>query len=149
MSDTLPSYDLGVLRQELERDEGVRPSMYKDTRGFWTVGVGHNLSIPQSTFTINALFQNDVNGCEASLDLHWPWWRKLDGVRQRVMLGLMFNLGSSGLASFVHFLAAMEVGDWATASAQLGESLYARQVGQRAVRYQYMIVNGATEPGTV
>ena len=143
------TYDRALLQAELQRDEGVQDVMYRDTRGFWTVGVGHCLSIPQSQFTISALFQDDTNGAEAALDAKWPWWRNLSQVRQRVMMGLMFNMGTGTLSGFPKFLAAMESGDWQTASAELGNSAYAREVGQRCIRYQYMIENDTTEPGEV
>lgn len=142
MSLTQPGYDIGVLRDELERDEGVRADMYKDTRGNWTVGIGHNLSIAQNTFTVDALFQNDINGCEASLDLHWPWWRQLDTVRQRVMLNMIFNMGSGTLGTFPKFLAAMQAGNWMTAGAEMMNSAWAHEVGQRAVRLHQMVLTG-------
>jgi lysozyme len=143
------TYDRAALEAELQRDEGVVYTMYKDTRGFWTIGVGHNLSITQSQFTVDALFTDDCNGAEASLDAHWPWWRNLDQIRQRVMLNMMFNLGSSGLSEFPKFLAAMQSGDWATAAAEMQDSLWWSQVGQRAVRLQYMVLNGALMPDTI
>jgi lysozyme len=136
------TYGRAVLQEELQDDEGVRSTMYQDSRGFWTVGVGHNLSIPQSEFTISALFEDDCNGAEASLDLHWPWWRQLDPVRQRVMLNMMFNMGAAKLAEFVHFLAAMEVGDWPEAAAQMIPSPWATQVGARATRLRDMVLTG-------
>lgn len=144
MSDVIlkPGYDIGMLRSELERDEGVRTRMYQDSRGFWTVGIGHNLSIDQNDFTVNTLFQNDVNGCEASLDLHWPWWRGLDPVRQRVMLNMVFNMGSRTLAQFPKFLAAMQAEDWLTAGQEMLNSAWAREVGARATRLHQMVLTG-------
>lgn len=143
------TYDRATLQAELTRDEGSKNTMYKDTRGYWTIGVGHNLSIPQSDFTISALFEDDCNGAEASLDLRWPWWRNLDQVRQRVLLNMDFNLGGAGLAQFPKFLAAMQVGDWKTAAAEMQDSAWWSQVGARAQRLQYMVLNGAVQPGTV
>jgi len=143
------TYDKTALEAELIRDEGSRSVMYKDTTGNWTIGIGHNMSIAQTQYTIDALFQNDLNGCESSLDLHWPWWRNLDQVRQRVLLNMVFNLGSAGLSGFPKFLAAMQAGDWTTAAAEMQDSRWFTQVGQRAVRLQYMVLNGTVEPGTV
>lgn len=144
---TNDTFGASALIQELARDEGVRQDVYTDTTGHLTLGIGHNLSITQSQFTVQALFQDDCSGAEASLDVHWPWWRNLDQVRQRVMLNLMFNLGSGGLSGFPKFLAAMKVGAWTTAAAELQDSLWFSQVGQRAVRLQYMTLHGVTLPG--
>ena len=136
------TYGRFTLQLELQADEGVSHTMYKDTRGFWTVGVGHNLSIAQSQFTISALFEDDCNGAEASLDAHWPWWRNLDPVRQRVMLNMMFNMGAAGLGEFVHFLAAMEAGAWSEAATQMMASAWATEVGDRATRLRDMVLTG-------
>ena len=139
------TYDRAVLQAELEQDEGVRSTMYQDSRGFWTVGIGHNLSIPQSKFTIAALFEDDCNGAEASLDSRFPWWRQLDPVRQRVMLNMLFNLGGAALAGFPRFLEAMEAGNFEEAAVQMMDSEWAKQVGARATRLRDMVLTG-TDP---
>jgi lysozyme len=139
---TAPTYDPVTLRVELERDEGVRSIPYEDTTGHMTVGIGHNLSITQSPFIITALYQSDINGCEAALDLHWPWWRQLDPVRQRVLMNMVFNLGSTGLSEFPLFLAAMKAGDWHTASIEMMKSKWAPQVKSRATRLRDMVLSG-------
>ena len=144
---TTTTYDAAALKAELVRDEGSRNLIYKDTRGFLTVGIGHNCSIEQNAFTIDALYQNDINGCEASLDMRFPWWRKLDPVRQRVMVGAMFNLGGAKLATFTTFLTLMEAGKYAQAGADLLTTLWAKQVGARATRYAYMVEHGTVPPG--
>ena len=136
------SYDPAALKAELTLDEGVRTVMYKDTEGFWTVGIGHNCSIPQSVFTVNALYQNDVNGCEASLDLRFPWWRKLDPVRQLVMVALVFNLGGASLETFTTFISLMKAGDYDAAANDLKTTLWARQVGERASRMETLLKTG-------
>ncbi len=139
---TGPTFDAAVLREELNRDEGLRTSVYKDTRGFLTVGVGHNLSIPQNSYTIDALYQNDVNGCVASLNLNFPWWINLDPVRQRVMMSLMFNMGSGTLRTFNTFLSLMEAGDYTAAADDLKTTAWAREVGDRATRLEQLLIEG-------
>jgi lysozyme len=143
------TYDLQLLEEELTFDEGRESKMYTDSRGYSTVGVGHNMSIPQSDQTIDALFATDIAGAEASLDATWPWWRQLSPVRQRVMLNMMFNLGHAGLAKFPLFLTAMRDGQWTEAGLQLSTSAWRDQVGMRAVRLIYMVENNETMKGAV
>ena len=133
-------FDAAVMKAELLRDEGLRDEVYKDTRGFMTVGIGHNLSIPQNSFTTDALYENDLNGCIASLDLRLAWWRKLDPVRQRVLINMMFNLGGNGLLKFPRFLAAMQAGQWGEAADQMMNSEWAREVGARATRLRALVL---------
>ena len=63
-----------------------------------------------------------------------PWWRKLDEVRQRVLANMCFNLGIDKLLGFQNALAAMAKGVYTTAAAEMQDSLWYGQVGQRAVR---------------
>lgn len=137
------TYDATILKAELTNDEGIRLDVYKDSLGYLTVGIGHNLSIRQSAFTVDALYQNDINGCEASLDVHFPWWRSLDPVRQRVMMNMVFNLGSAGLSTFTHTLAAIQSGNYEAAAQGMLTSTWARQVGARATRLAAMMRSGA------
>lgn len=144
----LAAFDPVIMRAELTRDEGLRSDMYEDSRGNMTVGIGHNMSIGQSTFAIDALYQSDLNGCVASLDMRQPWWRQIDPVRQRVLIGMTFNLGGAGLARFTTFLGLLKTGQHAKAAADLLAQPWAKEVGDRGKRYAYMIANGRVMPET-
>jgi lysozyme len=138
----MASYDPAQLFKQLGFEEGYRPKMYRDSRGNWTVGYGHNMSIAQRPESAKALYDIDIAGCEASLDLNWPWWRAMDPIRQLVMMDMMFNMGSGGLGTFKEFLAAMRIGDWPTAAKDMMESKWEAQVGERAVFLQEIILTG-------
>jgi lysozyme len=130
---------------ELRRDEGVRYVPYRDTatRPRNTTGVGHNLDVsplpagwtyPLTDDQVNALLNHDLTITFAGLDLHLPWWRKLDEVRQRVVANMAFNLGVGGLLTFRGALGAMQRGSYAVAAAALKASDWYGEVGERAVR---------------
>ena len=141
MSD---AYDPAVLKADLTRDEGRAVSLYPDTTGHLTGGIGHNFSIPMAPQVIDAIYASDIQGCEASLDHRVPWWRDLDAVRQLVMMNMMFNLGGAKLAGFPKFLAAMQAGDWDEAAVQMMNSAWARQVGSRATRLRELVLTGVS-----
>lgn len=138
----MASYDPVQLFAQLGFEEGFRPKLYIDSRGNATIGYGHNLSTPMGRQTAKDLYDSDVRGCEASLDIHWPWWRSVDPVRQLVLMDMCFNLGSAGLGTFQEFLAAMRVGDWPTAAKDMMESKWEVQVGERALFLQEIILTG-------
>lgn len=138
----MASYNPAALKARLTLDEGRKAMPYRDSMGFMTVGIGHNLAIAQSDFAIDALYDSDIRGCEASLDQRFPWWRSLDPVRQIVMMDMMFNMGGAKLSQFVHFLAAMQSGNWTEAAAQMMNSAWANQVGARATRLKAMVLTG-------
>lgn len=125
------------LIPDLERDEGCRLSAYQDTRGVWTVGYGHAYVHSGTVWTqaqADAQLQIDVQAVEASLDLHLSWWRSLDDLRQDVCANAAFNMGVTGFCQFHNTLAAVQRHDWQAAHDGLLASLWATQVGQRAVR---------------
>lgn len=159
---TSPTYDRAVLEAELIRDEGERLKAYKDTKGKWTIGIGRNLddvgTVPLTRTKadvlangvnqaeIDQLFTYDINRSANDLDSHLPWWRKLDPVRQRVLLNMCFNMGignaEHGLCSFVHTLAMIQHGEYPQAADAMPHSEWAREVGIRAQRLADMMRNG-------
>lgn len=167
------TYDRARLAREIARDEGDKLAVYRCSEGYRTIGKGRNLDqvgiTAQETATLgitvasciargitqaqsDALFANDIARSEADLDRHLPWWRKLDPVRQRVMLNMCFNMGigwppsktrkGEGLRAFVNTLPRIQRGDWAGAVAGMRASLWHRQVGDRAVRLEAMMLTG-------
>lgn len=134
---------LDLLDAELRRDEGVRHTRYKDSRGFWTNGVGHNLDIdpvcsawpdPWSDDRVDNVLNHDILTAGAALDLHCQWWRQMDEVRQRVIINMCFNMGIEKLMGFIHTLHAMQTGDYHGAAAGMAASAWAGEVGNRATR---------------
>lgn len=124
-----------LLAQELERDEKLMLKLYKDTVGKWSIGVGRNLSDRGIRLDEAMLMlSNDIASVVADLDLHLPWWRKLDEVRSRVLANMCFNLGIERLLKFFRFLYALQKGDYETAAKEMEASQWDKEVGERATR---------------
>lgn len=130
LSDT---FGLAALTDELTEDEGREPIPYIDTRRNLSGGIGRNLGKGFSDAEIDFMFTNDVSDCCAQMDAHIPWWRMLSAAHQRVMINLCF-MGWESLSGFHKFLVAMQDGHWPTAAAELKDSLWWRQVGDRGPR---------------
>lgn len=144
---------------ELRRDEGVRYSPYRDSRGFETVGVGHNLqasalpdgwTYPLTDDLVDVLLESDLMNTYDDLDSALPWWANLSDVRQRVICNMCFNMGLTKLLGFVNTLAAMRQGRYADAANGMLNSAWATQVGVgtpqnpgRALRLANMMRNGS------
>lgn len=148
-----------ILIAELTRDEGLKLKAYKCPAGFWTIGVGRNLDavgisrVETMALKITRescmdkgitraqalhLLDNDIDRAEDDLDRYLPWWRKLDLVRQRVLVNMCFNMGigndSRGLRSFKNTLRFIETGQHEKAAEGMLNSKWAKQVGKRANR---------------
>lgn len=121
-------YDAKLLKANLTIEEGRRNMMYKDSKGINTCYIGHNMDIRQSEFVIDAVYNCDIAGCEASLDLNLPWWRGEDPVRQVALMDLMFNMGWGTLSTFVNTLAAWKAHKYGAAAQGLRTSKWAKQV---------------------
>lgn len=135
--------NLTNLIDVLVRHEGLRNKPYEDTSGHLTIGVGRNLdTMGLSDDEIYYLLKNDIRRCETELDNSFRWYKDLDQVRQEAMINLCFNLGITRLRKFKLALRAMEAKDYEDASEEFLDSLWATQVGQRAVEVAEMIKTG-------
>jgi lysozyme len=135
--------NIDALRQQLTDDEGRKPRIYKDTVGKVTGGVGRNLTdVPFSDDEIDLMLTNDINKVCAQLDDKLPWWRKLSDRRQQVLANMAFNLGINGLLGFRNTLSYMQGGEYEKAAQGMLDSLWAKQVGMRAVRLAQMMKEG-------
>jgi lysozyme len=135
--------DLAALRAQLTPEEGRRSRPYKDSRGYLTVGIGRNIdAVPFSDDEIDLMFANDVARAEAGLIAHLQWYAALDPVRKRVLIDLAFNLGTAGLLAFHQTLSAIAAGDYTAAAADLQDSIWSKEVGERAVKLEQMLRTG-------
>lgn len=123
------------LAKQLIIDEGKKNKPYKDTVGKLTIGVGRNLDdVGLSDEEVQYLLENDIDRVIGDLDIALPWWSALSEERQQVLANMCFNLGISRLLAFKNTLEAMEEGRYDAAANGMLASLWARQVGARAIR---------------
>lgn len=133
------------LFDELVRDEGLRLKPYRDTVGKITIGVGRNLTDKGiSSREAFDLLDHDVDDAVADLAGAFPWFARLDAVRQRVLVNMRFQLGAAGLRRFRATLAAIAAGDYVAAGDHMQASRWATQVPARAQRLIRMMKTGTT-----
>ena len=119
------------LKKELEADEGRRKKAYKDSKGNWTIGIGHFLRYEVSDWTdedIDKGFKADILSAINDLNLRLPWWTSLDRVRQRALINLCFNMGITGLLSFQNMLYFLKSKSYEKAADHLKLSQWFRDV---------------------
>jgi lysozyme len=142
--------NMAKLRSILQRHEGLRLTPYADSRGFQTIGWGHNLSahnedIPEIITTDQARWYFEIDFAEAcsntELYLHGQKIT-LDDIRFAALVDLCFNIGIGGISKFKKMLAALKANDYTTASSELLNSIYAEQVPSRAIELADMFRTG-------
>lgn len=143
-------------------DEGKRNKPYLDTRGNYTIGVGHflgktgfnaelrkHLAIPDdymekgiTDVQIEQLFDMDLNRCLNQLKFYYKWFEELDDIRQAVMISMCFNLGILRLFKFIKTLGFIKDGEYDKAADEMLTSDWAKQIPNRAKRLSEMMRAG-------
>lgn len=132
--------------EQLKIDEGVVYEIYKDHLGYPTFGVGHLVveSDPESGQAVgSSISEERVRECfDRDLDiaisecnhLYGDGFGSLPDVVQQILVNMMFNMGRTRLSKFKNFNSAIAEGDWKTAAVEGRDSLWYRQVTNRAER---------------
>lgn len=126
------------LIDQLRRDEGEVLHAYTDQLGYLTIGVGHLIDRRKGggiSPEISArLLDHDICRTKDELFSKLPWITSLDPIRAAVLINMAFNMGVDGLLEFHNTLAMVKAGNYEAAANGMLNSLWARQVPDRAKR---------------
>lgn len=131
------------LSKQLKRHEGLRLKPYLCTANKITIGYGRNLEQKGITkLEAEELLQNDIIYMFSVLPNKIEFFNSLSKPRADVLVNMAFNLGINGLLRFKKMLAAVEMGDYLTASKEMLNSRWAEQVGDRALELSMQMEKG-------
>lgn len=131
------------LSKQLKRHEGLRLKPYLCTANKITIGYGRNLEQKGITkLEAEELLQNDIIYMFSVLPNKIELFNSLSKPRADVLVNMAFNLGINGLLRFKKMLAAVEMGDYLTASKEMLNSRWAEQVGDRALELSMQMEKG-------
>lgn len=137
---------MNELRRLLSLHEGRRASVYPDSLGFLTIGVGHLVDarkggkLPEPI--IDALLDYDIDAQRAELVAELPGLAELDEVRIAALVDMEFSLEYEGLKHWPLLMLAIHKRDWEEAARQVLNSKWAAQVGKRAQQIADMLRTG-------
>jgi lysozyme len=138
--------DVEKLKDQLILHEGLELKSYTCSAGYVTLGVGRNVEeLGITEEEARYLLDNDILRVGKELDNAIPWWREMSEVRQRVVVDMVFNLGISRFLNFKNAINAMQEQDWDEAAAQMLDSRWADQVGQRSHRLAKAMIEDELE----
>lgn len=138
--------DVDQLREQLIIDEGQVNEIYKDHLGYPTFGVGHlvlesdpefgaEVGTPVSEDRVRDCFERDLDtSISECVALYGEQFNEWPGEVQEVIVNMMFNMGRTRLGKFKNFRAALEEHDWERAGVEGRDSLWYKQVTNRAER---------------
>ena len=137
--------NLEKLREELERDEGVKYEVYNDHLGLPTFGIGHliNDSDPEygavigtevRDYRVKEAFEEDVQNVLTDCEKLYVQWEHLPEEVQLIIANMMFNMGRTRLSKFKGMKAGVDSRDWNKAADEMVDSRWYKQVTNRADR---------------
>ena len=130
------------LIKQLKRHEGVELKPYKCTSDKLTIGVGRNLEdVGISEAEAEYLLMNDLSRFMKMAN-EFDWYAGLNDARKAVIISMLFNLGRGGFNKFLKFKQALAEGDHLTASREMMDSRWAKQVKGRAVELSKQMETG-------
>ncbi len=157
--------DRALMEKQLVLHEGLRLQAYVDTKDNWTIGVGYNITgrgyeafesvvghavRPPDGMNEKAhctesealaVLAVDVDRYERAVVQYFPESTKLDGIRQRVVLDMAFNMGFKALG-FVRCIAAIKLRNWSVAAKELYKSEAYTEEPNRIDRLAKMLLTG-------
>jgi len=141
------------LKARVQDHEGLRTSMYLDSLGKATVGIGHlvqphererfaeGVEIPMEE--ILEIFEMDLNRAAAGADMLIEDKIGHDVPQQlgEVILEMVFQLGTTGVSKFLKFFKALRVKDYKTAAAEMKDSRWHSQTPKRCEHLAEIVAN--------
>jgi len=141
------------LYEQIALHEGVEPSVYKDTKGKRTIGIGFNLDEPSnrkkaeavglnvqdmlsgrtlSDKEIKMLYNESIKQAANDANAFLPRAGRQPPVVQKVLIDMAFNLGLTKLNKFEKMREALLEGDYNKAADEMIDSKWYNQVGNRS-----------------
>nr|7RX9_A Chain A, Phosphatidylinositol 3,4,5-trisphosphate-dependent Rac exchanger 1 protein, Endolysin chimera [synthetic construct] len=142
----------------LRIDERLRLKIYKDTEGYYTIGIGHLLTKSPSLNAAKSeldkaigrncngvitkdeaekLFNQDVDAAVRGILRNAklkPVYDSLDAVRRCALINMVFQMGETGVAGFTNSLRMLQQKRWDEAAVNLAKSIWYNQTPNRAKR---------------
>lgn len=143
------------LKARIRAHEGVRTSMYLDSLGKATIGIGHLIQpherekfsegVEISMELVEELFDLDLNRAAAGAEvlIEECVGHDLPEDITEVILEMVFQLGTQGVRNFKKMWKAMRVKDWQKAAAEMKDSRWHSQTTKRCEHLAEIVANTA------
>lgn len=142
----------------LRIDEGYKNTLYKDTEGYWTIGIGQLVTKNPSLDVAKAeldklmgrkcngtitkaeaedLFQKSVLKAEKGIQSNTVLrevYEGLDEIRRSALINMVFQMGVAGVAGFPKGMRLLKARQWDQAAIELADSRWYKQTPNRAKR---------------
>jgi len=132
-----------IAYELLKKHEGLRLKPYRCTAGKLTIGYGRNLeAVGIREDEATSMLINDIITYYELLHKRYGWFSELNRTRQAVCIDMAFNLGMKGFHSFKKTRYHLANHDFDLASKEMLKSIWAEQVGSRALELSKLMKEG-------
>ena len=141
------------LKARVRLNEGIRTSMYLDSLGKATIGIGHLIKphereryaegVEISMDEVEELFEMDLNRAAAGAEslIEECIGHDLPLHIEEVILEMVYQLGTQGVRNFKNMWKAMRVKDWKKASEEMKDSRWHKQTTKRCESLAEIVAN--------
>lgn len=153
----------------LRLDEGLKLTIYKDTLGYWTIGIGHLLTkvkdkavaiaeldklVGRKTNGViteaeaRTIFKKDVEKATKQIKqskILSPIYDKVSPIRKMAIINMVFQMGIAGAESFKNSLTLVSNSYYTQAGINLRKSKWYKQTPNRAERVIKVLTSGTLD----
>jgi lysozyme len=134
-------------------EEGLRFEAYYCSEKYPTIGIGWKIGSknqPLDDFKVMTISEGaalaqcseECESISSALGYVISNWGDLEESRQAILISMAYQMGMSGLMKFKNMIAAIEDNDFAEASNQGMDSIWAEQTPERAYRHMRVMLAG-------
>ncbi len=131
------------LLKSIKINEGFEPRVYKDTLGIDTIGYGFaikDLYIDEDI--AEQILEKKVNKLLKEVDSRFDWFKFMpDGIKE-VVVEMCYQLGVNGFSKFKKTIKLLSNRNFAKASTEMLDSLWAKQTPNRALKLSNIVKEG-------
>lgn len=123
------------LVESIKENEGYRAKVYTDTLGFDTIGYGFAIKdLELDEEVCDLILDKKLDKLIDATNKKFPFLRELPQDKCEVVFEMVYQLGLNGVSMFKKMLKALENKDYDKASAEMLDSLWAKQTPNRAIK---------------
>ena len=137
--------NIGLFKEEIVIDEGIKYEIYLDHLGLPTFGIGHLVTkkdpeykkpvgTPVSMERVDECFLQDIETVLEDCVKLYDDFYELPEEAQHIIANMLFNMGFPRLKKFKGMKKAVDKRDWQKAADEMVDSRWYKQVTNRAER---------------
>lgn len=145
-----------TLEERIKRHEGYCPVPKPDTKGFYVIGYGHDITEaeaqqftdPISIDTADDWLEADIDYARGEVHDKLPWSMQSPRSIFDVLTEMTFQMGIEGVLEFHHMLSALEINDVDEAAKAMLDSEWHKETPERCEELAHLVLSAYSQDST-